>query len=262
MNKPPRLSLLSLLLIAGTVAALVAMYVSDRRRRTEGAEAARERASLQTEIEELRIKQSHLVIDDANKAYVVEVQTDEQWIGGKLSRWRYRVYLPELPPSTGHSLRVCKGTIPTSGYPDWDDWRADHPGPELSYGIGGQSVRAGEHLIDFAIVEGEDGRWRLRYSLGNHGGGGVGVDKADWMLEPNRAVNLAPAKVAQQQEFPPLEPIPLMRIAERTDGLNDRFEGLRRGILVYLEPNVHGRGDISGPEAAKYIDSELDSRDD
>lgn len=261
MPKSPRLSLLSLLLITGMTAAIAAAFVSDRRRRVEKAAAAQENALLQIEIEELRIEQGHLVIEDASKAYAVQVLTDGEWISGEAGRWRYRVYLPELPPNTGYLMQVCEGTIPTSGYPYWDDWRADHPGPELSYGVGGQSIRAGEHVIDFALVE-DEGKWRLRYNLGNDGRGGSGVNKADWVLEPNRAANLGPAKVRKQRESDPLKPIPLLRLTERTDGLNDRFEGLRRSILVYFEPNVHGRGDINGPEAAKYIESELDSRDD
>lgn len=252
MASRAKFSLLTTLLLTALLGAVIAVYVVEQRRRADMNAAAAQQRELQSELETLRIEQGHLIIEDEEKAYVVEVLTEDRWIGGDLLRWRYRVYLPKLPEGVSYLLRVCRGTIPTSGYPYWDDWRQDWPGPELSFGVGGGSLRDGEHLIDFALVKGDDGRWRLRNKVGTAGWGSSGIGDADWTQEPNNVANLAPAKLASQQEFDSLEPIPLMRIVEKTQGLNDNFKGLRRGFIVYIEPHSSSPQYREGPAAAAY----------
>lgn len=255
-TKAFRLSLLNLLLIIATVASLCGIYSINDQRRIAELRAETERA----EANRLRKELGLLALENPERAYAVEVESDDTVANQK--KWRYRFHLPELPDGAIYQLNLVSGSIPGNGlFPDL---------LTANTNSAGHAIDPGSYTLDLTVLEPteDSDSWRLAYRV-------LGGDQAnrrpkgviqlhhrmepEWIIQGPYITTSETAGLGIQKEFDPFKPIAVMRRRKSVPGSTNTDDV--ESLLVFIEPyavNAKPKP-LTGIEAGEYL-RELDDQ--
>lgn len=235
-RRRPQFTLLNLLFLATTVAAVAGLYGSWQTILQQKADHATREAELLAELSpireenaKLRAEQGALTIEDPDKVHAIQIVDPRDGV------WSYRVY---LPPGHSYYLAGQANNLPMNGEaPRY----GPGPPPGLSMTKSGVSDRggamtangcsSGEHLVSIALTRNDQGKKIFRVDMmpttpGSDGaniGMGIREDPGKWpaveLDPPDRTRpslgSMETGVPAQRQTIRPVDAKPLVLLEKR-----------------------------------------------
>lgn len=258
-----RISLSKLLSLVAFCALFTTVYVQYGAVSRVRAKYDNERKALLEKIDQLERELGVLQVEDRSRAYVVRV--DDSYSRQRRHRYRFRVYLPEFPGTDLRGYYVARAIladdleVKESPYHEHVTETLKRVSAAGGVEIG---VQPGERTVDIDLFETDSGELRIDLqSLPSS-------REDDWYAGTRAAANddfgpysdsfLAegdsfrvdgPSHVTKERN--PCYPILLLRSSSLVTD---------RGVLVYIEPRLHGRS--PGEETANALIAAMESEKD
>lgn len=245
-NRRLQFTLLNLLLLLTTVAAVVGLAaayrrIGETRARFERqlADVRGELAEVQAENKRLREDGGYLTIEDTNRAYAIRLRERQP------RTWTYRV---SLPPGRNYVVASQVNHLPTHGtLPSFSDSSGLPSDKTISAGNNdsvGTGLTPGEYLITLAIVPEAGEQWKYSLEVRGSGDGnralkGAGAvipsDGAKW---PATEHGFGTGGVsAWQSEHDPEQTLILLDGRALTGKVGSTSADSTEGAMLWIQPN-------------------------